>query len=343
MNRGITFALGAALLFGAGTPAAKVLLSEVSPWLLAALLYLASGIGLWILRWLQGALPVILTLTERAWLAGAIIAGGVVAPVLLLWGLVHTSASAAALLLNAEGVFTALIAWFAFRENFDRRIALGMLAIVGGAVVLSWPGEARFGDVLPAIAILAACFAWGLDNNLTRRVSLTDARFIAMVKGLAAGSVNLVIAVVAGMALPSVPAVAASLLLGFFSYGLSLMLFVMALHDLGTARTGAYFSTAPFAGAFIAVLMLGEPVTGRLLFAGLLMGLGVWLHITERHRHTHTHDPLEHSHEHEHDQHHRHAHDEPVAPGIRHTHPHRHEMMTHSHAHYPDAHHRHRH
>ena len=342
-NRGVKFALGAALLFGASTPGAKLLLGELSPWLLAGLLYVGSGIGLWMLRRLQGARPVSITPPERAWLAGAVITGGVIAPVLLLWGLVHMSASGAALLLNAEGVFTAFIAWFAFRENFDRRIALGMLAIVGGAVVLSWPGEADIGEVLPALAILGACLAWGLDNNLTRRVSLADARFIAMVKGLAAGSVNLVIAVAAGASLPSGPVIAASLLLGFFSYGLSLVLFVMALRDLGTARTGAYFSTAPFAGALIAVFILGEPVTGPLLLAGSLMGLGVWLHITERHRHTHTHEPLEHSHEHEHDEHHRHAHDEPVAPGTRHAHPHRHEEMTHTHVHYPDAHHRHRH
>ena len=343
MNRGVRFALGAALLFGASTPAAKLLLGEVSPWLLAGLLYLGSGIGLWMLRRLQGAQPVSITLPERAWLAGAVVAGGLIAPVLLLWGLLYTSASGAALLLNAEGVFTALIAWFAFRENFDRRIALGMLAIIGGAVVLSWPGEARFGEALPAVAILGACLAWGIDNNLTRRVSLADARYVAMVKGLAAGSVNLAIAIAAGASLPSAPVVGASLLLGFLSYGLSLMLFVMALRDLGTARTGAYFSTAPFAGALIAVFALGEPVTAQLLLAGLLMALGVWLHITERHGHSHTHEPLEHSHEHEHDEHHRHAHDEPVAPGARHTHPHRHEEMTHTHAHYPDTHHRHRH
>lgn len=343
LSRGAQFALLSALLFGAGTPAAKLLLGEVTPWLLAGLLYAGSGIGLWLLRRLQRAEPVVLSRPERAWLAAAVLAGGVVAPVLLLWGLAHAPASAAALLLNAEGVFTALIAWFVFRENFDRRIALGMLAIVGGAAVLSWPGEARLGAALPALAILGACLAWGLDNNFTRRVSLADARFIAMVKGLAAGSVNIFIAVAAGASLPSGPVVAASLLLGFFSYGLSLVLFVLALRELGTARTGAYFSTAPFAGALLAVLALGEPLSARLLVAAGLMGLGVWLHVTERHRHAHTHEPLEHTHEHEHDEHHQHAHAEPVGPGVRHEHPHRHEEMTHSHVHYPDAHHRHRH
>jgi len=343
MNRGITFALGAALLFGAGTPAAKFLLGEVSPWLLAGLLYAGSGIGLWMLRQLLRAPAVRIPPNEGRWLAGAVLAGGVVAPVLFMWGLAGTPASGAALLLNAEGAFTALIAWFVFRENFDRRIALGMLAIVVGAAVISWPGEARFGDALPAVAVLGACLAWGIDNNLTRRVSLADARYVAMVKGLAAGGVNLVIAMAAGASLPSVPAVGASLLLGFFSYGLSLMLFVLALRDLGTARTGAYFSIAPFAGAALAIVFLGESPGWQFTCAALLMALGVWLHLSERHEHRHTHEVIEHAHEHEHDEHHRHAHDVPVAPGTRHAHRHVHEATTHSHPHYPDAHHRHEH
>ena len=341
--RGIWMALGAALLFGAGTPAAKWLLGETSPWLLAGLLYLGSGLGLWIVRRARKALPLRMAPDERWWLAGAIISGGVVGPVLLLWGLVQMPASGAALLLNAEGMLTALIAWFAFRENFDRRIAFGMVAIVAGAAVLSWPGEARIGGLLSALVVLGACLAWAVDNNLTRRVSLADADFVAMVKGLAAGSVNVVLALIGGAVLP-VPVIAgASMLLGFFSYGLSLVLFIMALRHLGTARTAAYFSVAPFAGALIAILALHDPVSWQLVAAAALMGVGVWLHVTERHEHKHIHEAIEHSHDHEHDAHHRHQHDEPVPPGTRHAHSHRHEPLTHSHGHYPDAHHRHRH
>ncbi|HEY9459800.1 MAG TPA: EamA family transporter [Paralcaligenes sp.] len=339
---GVPAALGAALLFGAGTPLAKLLLNSVSPWLLAGLLYLGSGVGLGLYRYFIKAPAVKLARREITWFAGAVIAGGIVGPVLLMFGLTGMPASGASLLLNAEGVFTALLAWFAFKENFDRRIALGMAAIVAGAVILSWPGEARFAGAWPALAILGACFAWGLDNNLTRKVSLSDATWIASVKGLVAGSVNLVLALVVGASVPSLPNLAGALVVGFFAYGVSLALFVVGLRHLGTARTGAYFSIAPFMGALLALAM-GEPLTLPLLIAGVLMALGIWLHLTERHEHLHKHEILEHDHEHTHDAHHQHEHDVYVAPGTTHRHWHQHTPVTHFHAHFPDAHHQHRH
>jgi drug/metabolite transporter (DMT)-like permease len=340
---GILAALGAAVLFGVGTPLAKWLLVDVSPWLLAGLLYAGSGVGLAIYRRLRRAPAVRLPAGNWPWLCGAIFAGGIVGPVLLMFGLAGMPASGASLLLNAEGVFTALLAWFAFRENFDRRIALGMLAIVAGAIVLSWPGEPRFGALWPALAVLAACLAWAIDNNLTRKVALADATWLASIKGLSAGAVNLTLAFLLGAGVPSLSNMAAALILGFFAYGLSLALFVMALRSLGTARTGAYFSVAPFFGAIVAIPLLGEPVSMRLVIAGALMALGVWVHVTERHEHEHAHEALEHEHEHVHDEHHRHAHGESVAPGTRHSHAHHHEPKTHTHAHFPDAHHRHGH
>ena len=340
-NPGIFAALGAALLFGAGTPFAKLLLGPVSPWLLAGLLYLGSGIGLFIWRLLRRTETSRMTFAEMGWLAGAVVAGGMVAPALLMWGLVNMPASGASLLLNAEGVLTALIAWFVFRENFDRRIALGMVLIVAGALVLSWPQEMSFGAAMPSLAVIGACLFWAIDNNLTRKVALLDASFIAMTKGLVAGAVNTAIALSLGAGLPSVTTGLAAATVGLISYGISLMLFVVALRHLGTARTGAYFSTAPFAGAAIAVVGMGEPVTENLMVAGVLMGLGVWLHVTERHDHAHDHTVLEHDHEHEHDAHHQHAHGHPVEAGTAHTHWHRHEPMSHTHAHYPDAHHQH--
>jgi drug/metabolite transporter (DMT)-like permease len=341
-NPGVIAALAAALLFGLGTPLAKPLLGEASPWLLAGLLYLGSGLGLYIVRLLHRAGPVKLAAGGAGWLAAAILTGGIIAPVLLMWGLTRMPASGASLLLNAEGVLTALVAWYVFRENFDARIALGMALIVAGALVLSWPGEADFGAALPALSVLAACFAWALDNNFTRKVALADATFIAMMKGLVAGSVNLGLALAIGATLPATLTVLAAGALGFVSYGLSLVLFIIALRHLGTARTGAYFSTAPFAGAAIAVLVFNEAVTPLLAVAGLLMACGVWLHLSERHSHAHKHEPLEHEHEHEHDAHHQHEH-VGVEPAARHTHAHRHEAMSHTHAHFPDAHHRHKH
>ncbi|MDO8276879.1 MAG: DMT family transporter [Burkholderiaceae bacterium] len=343
---GVLATLLAAALFGAGTPLAKLLLAQTSPWLLAALLYLGSGVGLFGLRVLRKAPLVELPPGQGKWLAGAVLAGGMAGPVLLMVGLSGMPASSASLLLNAEGVLTALIAWCVFRENFDRRIALGMLAIVAGGIVLSWPGDANFGELWPALAVLGACLAWAVDNNLTRKVSLSDASFIAMVKGLAAGASNLVLALALGAAWPGAPVVVAAAVLGFASYGASLVLFVIGLRHLGTARTGAYFSVAPFVGAALAIALLDEPISLPLVIAGALMAWGVWLHLTENHQHEHTHEPLEHSHAHEHgvgDPHHDHPHEDELAPGTRHVHSHVHTTIAHSHAHYPDAHHRHSH
>lgn len=346
INPGVAAALGAALLFGAGTPLAKLLLNGVGPWMLAGLFYLGSGLGLAMYRWIRRSAPVTLPHGDVKWLAGATVAGGVVGPVLLMAGLSGMPASGASLLLNAEGVFTALLAWVAFRENFDRRIAWGMVAIAAGAVLVGWPAEVGFAGLWPAMSILGACLAWGIDNNLTRKVSLHDATWIASVKGVVAGSVNLMLAVVAGDSLPPLAALGGALVVGFFAYGVSLALFVLGLRHLGTARTGAYFSVAPFFGAILAVGG-GEPVTVRLLAAGLLMGLGVWLHLTERHAHVHVHEPMDHAHAHVHDAHHQHSHpDQPgleLAPGQKHTHWHHHEPIEHAHPHFPDAHHRHEH
>lgn len=340
---GILAALIAALLFGAATPLAKTLLQSINPWMLAGLLYLGSGIGLTLYRWGVRAPAVHLSLQEYLWFAAAILSGGIIAPVLLMLGLNRMPASEAALLLNAEGVFTALLAWYLFKENFDRRIALGMTAIVAGALVLSWPDQARLSHLWPGMAILGACLAWGVDNNLMRKVSLADANWIASVKGLVSGSVNLALAQVLGASWPETPQMAGALLVGLFAYGISLTLFVVALRHLGTARTGAYFSVAPFFGAALAVPLLGETVDPRLLAAGALMALGIWLHLTERHSHAHAHEALEHDHEHYHDAHHLHAHDGAEPPGEPHRHGHRHEPMQHEHPHFPDVHHRHGH
>ncbi|MBI2782521.1 MAG: EamA family transporter [Gammaproteobacteria bacterium] len=340
---GVAAALGAAALFGASVPFAKLLLGAMSPWLLAGLLYFGAGLGLTLMRLVQPKAAIRLEPGEWRWLAGAIVAGGVIAPVLLMYGLSAMPASGAALLLNAETVFTALLAWFVFRENFDRRIALGMAIIVVGALVLAWPGEARFGALWPALAVLGAALGWALDNNLTRKVALADATWIAVCKGWAAGVVNLGIAALVVDHWPPAATVAAAVVLGWVCYGLSLVLFVVALRHLGTARTSAYFSVAPFVGALIALPLLGEALTPRLLSAGALMALGVWLHLTETHRHQHAHDVLEHEHEHVHDPHHQHGHDVPVGAEVRHTHRHRHAALTHQHAHFPDMHHRHGH
>ena len=347
--KGVFYALLAALLFGASTPLAKSLLPQVAPMLMAGLLYLGSGIGLAVfslIRSRTGRLRSQEAPLQRAdwpWLSGAIAAGGIAAPMLLMWGLATTPASSASLLLNLEGVLTAVLAWFVFKENFDKRIALGMALIAAGGVCLSWTDTLETGVPWSALAIVAACLAWAVDNNLTRKVSTGDPVQIAMLKGLVAGSVNTVLAFTLGAKLPAHPALAATGLIGLVGYGVSLTLFVLALRHIGTARTGAYFSIAPFVGAVIAFLFLDDKLTIGFGIAAALMGAGVWLHLTERHEHEHRHEPVEHDHLHTHDEHHQHVHNSAEPPDKSHSHPHRHEPMIHSHPHYPDIHHRHGH
>lgn len=338
-------AIVSALLFGASTPFVKLLLGDLPALLLAGLLYAGSGCGLWLVRWARplGRHEAPLSRRDIPWLAGAVALGGVAAPVLLLSGLRATPAAVASLLLNLEGVFTALLAWFVFRENVDRRIALGMLLIVAGGAVLSWQKGPMGAPPLGLAAVAAACLCWALDNNLTQRISGGDSLQVAAIKGSVAGAVNLVAAFTAGAHLPRAGVTAAALLVGLLGYGVSLVLFVRALRHLGSARTGAYFSLAPFFGAAASVALLGERVGGAFGVAAALMGAGVWLHLTERHAHEHTHEPMEHSHLHVHDGHHRHEHPRAAPSGEPHSHPHVHQSLTHSHPHYPDLHHRHRH
>ena len=346
---GITFALLAALLFGASTPLAKSLLPQMTPMLLAGLLYLGSGIGLAAYAFVRSLRSnparheAQLSRKDAPWLGGAIVAGGVVGPVLLMWGLATTPASSASLLLNLEGVLTAVLAWFVFKENFDRRIALGMALIAAGGISLSWTGRPATGIPWSSLAIVGACLAWAIDNNLTRKVSGGDPVQIAMLKGLVAGSVNTGLALALGAKLPAASSLLATGVVGFFGYGVSLTLFVLALRHIGTARTGAYFSIAPFVGAAISILFLGDTLTIGFIVAAVLMALGVWLHLTENHGHEHRHDPMEHEHLHTHDEHHQHTHCPDDPPGEPHTHSHRHEELVHTHPHYPDIHHRHSH
>ncbi len=370
MNTAILTAIAAAALFGASTPFAKLLAGTMPPLLLAGLLYLGSGLGLFALRCVRdrGWKASGIAAGEWRWLLGAILFGGMLGPVALMAGLSSTPAATASLMLNLEAVLTAAIAWLVFRENADARVLMGMAAIVAGGVVLAWqPGALVSSGVsgaagsagadaggsgasagwmmalhgLPAIAL--ACLCWAIDNNLTRKVSASDAVFIAAAKGTVAGVVNTGFALAQGAVLPAPATIAATTAVGLAGYGLSLVLFVLALRGLGAARTGAYFSTAPFIGAAVSLMFPGESGGTAFWIAAALMAIGVWLHVTERHEHAHTHEPMEHEHLHRHDEHHQHAH-EPGWDGQEpHAHRHVHGPLTHKHPHYPDVHHRHTH
>ncbi len=346
LHAGVLAALASALLFGVTTPIAKQLLAGTSPLLIAGLLYLGSGVGVSILRLVQdrGWSATGLVGRDWIWLALSTLVGGVIAPALLMTGLAHADAASASLLLNLEVVFTAALAWVVFNEPAGTRVVIGLGAIFAGGLILVWP--ARFsspGDLSALLAIVAACLCWALDNNLTRKISASDARVLAALKGLTAGVTNTLFALSLGASLPPVSRGLQILGIGFMGYGLSLVLFIVALRQLGTARTGAYFATAPFIGAVAAMLLYGQPSESAFWLAAFCMGVGVWLHVTEHHEHDHVHEPLLHSHAHRHDTHHQHQHEfewDGVEP---HTHEHEHGWLRHRHAHFPDIHHRHGH
>ena len=339
---GVPFALASAVLFGLTPPLSKTLLDTVPPLILAGLLYLGAGVGLLAYRVTRGSSQneAHLSKADLPWLTLAIVTGGVIGPFLLMYGLSLTTASAGSLLLNLESLATMAIAWLFYRENVDRRLLVGAAAIIGGAALLSWNGD-RLSFDAGAVLVAGACLAWGLDNNFTRKVSAANPVDIAMLKGLVAGAVNIVLGVWAGFSLPTFETASAAGLLGFFGIGVSLVMFILALRHLGTARTGAYYSLAPFIGAVVAVTVLHEPLTWSLVAAAILMGIGLWLHLSERHEHDHLHEVMEHEHRHVHDEHHQHEHAGTVKEP--HSHWHTHKPMRHKHPHYPDIHHRHGH
>ena len=334
----------AALAFGLSAPLAKRLLDVVPPLFLAGLLYLGAGVFLGLVRLVWRRRPAAgrpLTVRDRLILAGVVLTGGVLAPPLLLWGLERSSATTTALLLNLEVVFTVVLAGIVFGEHLSARVAIAAGVMAVGGIVLGWtPGD-------PAIAtgaavVTLACFLWALDNNLTRLIAEGDPLLIVEVKGLVAGTVNILLALASGQAWPSPGTIGFGMALGAMSYGTSLVLFILAMRELGAARAGAYFSTAPFFGAAGGLFLLGESPTLGLLAAAALMALATWLLLHEHHLHRHHHPTGTHIHVHVHDDHHQHVHEGWEGPEP-HSHPHPTGPIEHEHPHTPDIHHDHGH
>lgn len=341
LQRYALLALGSALLFGAAAPAVKPFAASLHPVLLAGLLYLGSFLGLLLARGMRRRAETRLQSKDLPPLVGAIVAGGLVAPVLLVWGLSGLAASAASLLLASEAVLTMLLAALLFREAIAARVWVAALLILGAAALLAWTPAASVPVSMHAAAVLAACLLWGLDNNLSARISLADPFAIAMWKGLAAGAVNTSLGLALSAALPEASSLWI-LAIGAIGYGASLVLYLLALRHIGAARTAAHFGTAPFFGAALSIFFLGEPLTPALLAAFGLAAAGTWLVLSERHRHEHEHEAMDHDHRHVHDEHHQHAHAGHEGPEP-HSHSHRHAPLRHRHVHFPDLHHRHRH
>jgi drug/metabolite transporter (DMT)-like permease len=333
-------ALLAALFFGASAPISKLLLGDVPPVLMAAFLYLGSGTGISLVKLYQR-----LTSNQKEagikspdvkWLAGAIISGGILAPIILMISLKNTPASTASLLLNFEGVGTTLIALFFFHESISRRALAAIITITLASIFLSTNFQSGFGFSLGALGILLACVLWGVDNNFTRNISAKDPLTIVAWKGLVAGSFSLLLGLGLGQHLPALSTILSILLLGFISYGLSTMLFIYSMRGLGAARTSALYGTAPLAGVLLSILIFKDPITFLFGIATVLMVAGALMLANEEHAHFHIHMPVLHEHIHRHEEFH--AHDE---TDIAHSHEHEHPRTEHEHGHMPDIHHRH--
>lgn len=345
----LAFAIASATLFGIGTPFAKILIEDLEPVVLAGLLYLGAFLGLSAFQLIRlvfrkGANPAEpLERKDVPWLAGATISGGVIAPICLMTGLTLTTGFAASLLLNLEGLATAIIAYFFFRENIGLRLGIAVVCMTAAGVLLGWDPSTGALTLSGPLLLLAAGVAWGVDNNLTRHISSKDSVQISQIKGLVAGSVSLSIAFVLGSGIPADENLIFALILGSVSYGLSLVLFIQALQGMGAARTGAFFSLGPFVGAAVSLVLLKESLLWTMLPATLLMVVGVMAVVYERHSHAHTHEEVAHSHLHSHDDfsHHNHLHESPQTG--QHVHEHTHCAFSHEHVHWPDIHHRHDH
>lgn len=332
-----------AVLFAINAPFAKLLMTGLNPALMAAVLYLGSGLGLMLSTlFLKTGEEAPICRSDVPWLAKAIFFGGIIGPLCLMFGLRETTASSASLLLNMESVLTAVIAWVIYKEHCELRQIIGMSAIAIGGCLIS-AGSLDISRIVGNSLVVAACLCWAIDNNLTRHISASDPVKIAMYKGLFAGATNLAIALFVGASFPQAILLIKIGLLGYFSYGLSLVLFIISLRLVGTSRSGAYFSTAPFLGAMISWGFFKSELTVWEGVAFVCMAIGLWIHITENHEHEHFHEECTHAHSHIHDAHHLHEHAEGIDLKESHSHEHFHPALIHKHPHYPDIHHRHSH
>ena len=343
---GALYGIAAAMLFGLSAPLSKRLLLDIPPLLLASLLYLGAGIGLVIAapfapRRDRREAPV--RRADVPLLAGIVVTGGILGPLFMLLGLQRVSGLAGSLLLNLEAVFTMLVALIVFREHLSRRELGAASVIVGGAAALGYaPGDLR-AQWVGIVCIALACLSWAFDNNWTQRLSIKDPFAVVRIKTLGAGTCTLILALLLGQRFPRPSVIVVALVLGVFSYGVSILLDAYALRHIGAAREAAFFATAPFMGAVAAVPILGEWPRALDVVALATMAVGVVMLLRPKHEHVHTHQAIEHEHVHVHDEHHQHEYLPSDPPGEPHAHPHRHAPLTHAHPHVSDIHHRHEH
>lgn len=355
----IALAILAAALYGISAPVAKVLLTKLSAYVMAAFLYLGAGLGMALIKALQKARRQAGTerqeasIPRREWpyVVGMILLD-IAAPILLMLGLTQAAAGTAALLNNFEIVVTSILALLLFKEAVGRRMWLAIGLITVATVILSLSPGAELTWSPGALLILLACAAWGLENNCTRMLSLSDPIEIVMIKGFGSGIGALLVTVLTGHWQFDLGYGLMALLLGFVAYGLSIFFYIYAQRDLGAARTSAYYAAAPFIGVLASWIFLREPLTLNFGLGLLVMLIGTYFAVSEDHGHEHEHSALAHDHRHSHgpeELHHDHDHEHTEAERLAldakriHSHPHRHQPQVHKHAHWPDLHHQHSH
>ncbi|MBK1812243.1 DMT family transporter [Clostridium sp. YIM B02505] len=346
----VIMALVASILFGASAPITKILLGQIEPVALAAFLYLGSGIGLVVFQLVsllinrQGISEAPLKKKDLKWLLGAIIAGGVIAPIILLSSLKITPASTASLLLNFESVATTIIAILFFKESAGKQILSAVVLLTLASIILSWDFKNQWGVSIGSLGVVLACFCWGIDNNFTRNISAKNPFTIVTMKGIVAGSFSLVLAKLLNNRIPEFRLVIIAMIIGFFCYGVSIVLFVFAMRHIGSTRTSALFGTAPFIGSILSFILLGDTPNIMFFIALPIMIIGTVFLLREEHQHMHKHEAIEHEHRHNHnDEHHDHEHIDGSIISGNHSHLHSHELIEHIHSHSPDIHHRHVH
>lgn len=350
-NKSIMYVLIAAILFGCSAPISKLFLGKIEPIPMAAFLYIGSGVGLSIYKIIHYVLKksntseAPLIKKDVPWLIIAIIFGGVIAPIILMTSLKVTPASTTSLLLNFEGVATTLIAVTLFKESADKKVWMAIIIITLSSIILSWDFTGKWGFSMGSLGIITACFCWGIDNNFTGKISAKDPVTIVIIKGISAGLFSLIIALVLKNPIPNIKIILGVMFLGCFSYGFSIVLFVLALRNLGSARTSTLFSTAPFIGTILSFIIFKDKINNTFIIAVPIMILGTILLLNEKHNHKHLHKAITHEHSHCHnDGHHNHKHQNlDIGKEEYHSHMHVHETMIHEHEHTPDIQHKHIH
>lgn len=347
MNKnGLYSAVFSAILFGMSPVACKAIVGQMPSSLLAGLLYMGSALGLSgiVLRQATKNFEILGSLSTRQWanLAGAILSGGVLAPLFLAYSIRTGTASEVSLLLNFESVATTLIAWMIFHEYIGNRVWIGKILIIGASIIVVLTDNNGVHLSISGLSVLAACILWGIDNNLTRELEMLPASLLAIMKGWIAGTFNVLLFFFLFRSPVTAFQVSGTLIIGALSYGASLVLFIHALRQIGSARTSTWFASGPFIGTILSVIVLGERPPSYYWLAALVMLSGMFLLYWEVHKHPHQHERLAHAHAHEHDEHHRHEHKNEECDEM-HNHLHEHEPITHAHSHWPDIHHRHVH